>query len=144
MNAAHARNSQREPHYGYGYVPNPYLHPYHDYAALTQSAYGPPQPTLPPYPYGGYGAPHHKGRRRGLQETSSSPQSSSSKSAHLNELETECANAVDVKGAADVLQTSNPVTAGTATATKDSVACQQESRQGATSKGAPDVVCTRL
>ena len=75
---------------------------------------------------------------------SSSPQSSSSKSAHVNELETECANAADVKGAVDVLQTSNPITAGTATAMKDSVACQQESRQGATSTGAPDVVCTRL
>lgn len=103
MNVGHARNPQREPHYGYGYVPAPYLHPYHDYAALTQSAYGPPQPTMPPYPYGGYGAAHHTGRICGLQDMSSSPKTSSSKSAHLNQLETECGKRADVKACVDVL-----------------------------------------
>ena len=35
--------SQLDPHYGYGYVPAPYLHPYHKYPPPMPSLYGPPQ-----------------------------------------------------------------------------------------------------
>ena len=131
---------QLDPHYGYGYVTAPYLHPYQQYAPPTPSPYGPPQGGLPPYPYATYGAAHHGPPVADVEASSSSTHSSSSKSDHDIKSAGERFKVGSTEGVRDVLQASNAMTMGTATATKDSAACQQESRKAAASAREPHVV----
>ena len=135
-----AHDSQLDPYSGYGYVPAPFLHPYHNYPPPMSSSYGPPQGGLPPYLYVPYGAAHHRPPLSDVEASSSSTHSSSSKSDSDMKSAGERGNEGAMEGVKDVLQASNAMTTGTATATKDSVACQQESRQVAASAGGPHVV----